>query len=157
MNQNGLVRKTVAPNEESLIHQYEQLVTSCVSKYTQDSYYDDVYQEAYLGLILAIRLYKDTHGCSLHTFAYICITNKIKTYLSSIKKHVTLEDDIEANIQSNISDIFPSSLSLFEKELIYFRLSNYTFKEISNYYNIKLPTLISKYKKIIKKLRKYNV
>jgi len=147
----------VAPNEEPLIHQYEKLVTSCVSKYTQDSYYDDIYQEAYLGLLLAIRLYKDTHGCSLHTFAYICITNKIKTYLSSIKRHVTLEDDIEANVQSNISDIFPPSLSLFEKELIYFRLSNYTFKEISKYYNIKLPTLISKYKKIIKKLRKYNV
>lgn len=147
----------MSPNEEALIHQYEKLVTSCVSKYSQKSYYDDVYQEAYLGLILAIRLYKDTHGCSLHTFAYICISNKIKSYLSSIKRHTFLDCDIESNITYNIAEIFPSSLSLFEKELIYFRLSNYTFKEIAEYYNIKLPTLISKYKKIIKKLRKANV
>jgi DNA-binding CsgD family transcriptional regulator len=53
----------------------------------------------------------------------------------------------------NIREFLPDSLTILEKEIIYFRLYNYTFREISEYYGININTIKSKYGRIIKKIQ----
>lgn len=143
-------------DENLIFDKYKKIAESCVSKYYTNIDADDILQEALLGLLLAIRSYEDTHGCSFKTFAYICINNRIKTFLVSQKHHTTIIDDIYI-IKDSIEDVLPDSLTDIEKEIVYFRLYSYTLKEIAEYYNISLSSMKYKYNKLINKIRRANV
>ena len=145
-------------SEDKIINKYTALAKSCVSSYITDtnrSDYNDLLQEAFIALILSHRSYGDTHDCSFSTLAYICINNRLRNIKHNIYHSIELEE-LKGKDVINIREFLPETLSILEKEIIYFRLYNYTFREISNYYGININTIKSKYRRIIKKIQMAN-
>ena len=153
-------------SENEIIESYTNLVKSCVSKYIRYDIidisknntiysYEDLLQEAFITLILSYRCYSDTHNCSFSTWAYICINNRLRKIKHRISYNANT-DELKEKCIINIDEFLPDDLSILEKEIIYFRLYNYTFGEIANYYELKLHNIKSKYRRIIKKIRRAN-
>lgn len=143
-------------NEQIIFEKYKYVAVACVSKYRHKQNYEDLLQEAYIALILAIKSYEDTHDCSFLTFAHICIKNKINSLISNEKTYKPIKDDIY-QVFSYIQDVIPATLSTLEREIVYFRLYNYTFREIAEYYDMKISSIYSKYNRAIEKIRISNV
>lgn len=47
---------------------------------------DDLFQEGIIGLLSAIRSYRPKHGASFETFAYLCITNRLRSAILAAKR-----------------------------------------------------------------------
>lgn len=147
--------------ESQIINKYTALVKSCVLSYINNTNkninninnnYNDLLQEAFIALILSFRSYNDMHDCSFSTLAYICINNRLRNIKHNVYYNVELEE-LKGRDIINIREFLPDSLTILEKEIIYFRLYNYTFREISEYYGININTIKSKYGRIIKKIQ----
>ena len=74
--------------EETLIYRYSRLVRSCSRKFfLVDGDRDDLLQEGTLGLLSAIRSYKQDTSVPFQGYAEVCIRNRIQSAVrSSLRK-----------------------------------------------------------------------
>lgn len=84
-------------SEEHLVMRYQQLTRACARPYFLaggDS--EDLIQEAMFGLLKAIREFDGARGVSFHTFAQVCIRNRIRTAVVAAArgKHVPLNHSV---------------------------------------------------------------
>lgn len=63
--------------------------------------YDDIKQEALVGLWKACEKYNDSKG-AFSTYAYICISNNINIYIRHLRKHENREISLFAPIGENL-------------------------------------------------------
>lgn len=87
--------------EEVLVTRYHRLVRACARPYFLtggDS--EDLIQEGMVGLIHAVREYDESKAASFHTFAEVCIRNKLFSVLraASCDKHTPLNQSIPLDI-----------------------------------------------------------
>lgn len=78
--------------EQELVARYSFLVATVISKedfLSRAGTRDDLIQQGYIGLLAAIRTYRDKKGATFKTYASICIRNEILSALrsESSKKH----------------------------------------------------------------------
>jgi RNA polymerase sporulation-specific sigma factor len=115
---------------------------------------DDLVQEGLIGLLYAARAYQKDHGASFETFAYRCITNRLRTaviaagrtplalrYDGSLKPGggelcSTLQQDpeeifIDREETQRWLDRMSSLLSGFEKQAIWLYLRGYSYQEMA--------------------------
>ena len=70
--------------EEALIYRYSRLVRSRTRKFfLLDGNQDDLLQEGMLGLLSAIRNYKQENSVSFQSYADVCIRNRIQSAVRS--------------------------------------------------------------------------
>ena len=156
--QNSLVDRNAGADtasESILLERYLPFVRSRVYAFRQKSIEtEDLFQEGLIGLLYAIRAYNLDMGASFETFAYICITNRLRTAVAKADKMpeaVSLEscDIQDKHLVSRVSkedpqEIFISReqinlwlakadncLSDLEKQVIRLYLSGYSYQEIA--------------------------
>lgn len=79
--QSAIVRTA---GENALLERYLPLVRSRANAYRQKGVEtDDLVQEGVIGLLYAIRAYDHRFGTSFETFAYVCITNRLRTAVAA--------------------------------------------------------------------------
>ena len=91
-------------DEDHVFRAFMPLISHTIRKYFPEYVYDDdVFQEASIGLLRAIRNYDESRKIMFSTFAVACIRNGIKTYLRDkrVKEHpgetVFIEDYLKPN------------------------------------------------------------
>lgn len=109
---------------------------------------DDLVQEGLIGLLSAIRSYDESRGASFETFAYICITNRMKSAISLAKKRtdtVSLDESQESpDVKADPQEIVLSDdaaekwfenavkkLSALEEKVLKLYLSGYSYRQIA--------------------------
>lgn len=86
---------------------YKPLLKSAVYKLYNDSFdYDDMFQEATLGLVKAVARYKSQKG-TFSAFAKLCVESELISYIRSLQK----KSNIPANNLVELKDEMPTSLS----------------------------------------------
>ena len=103
----ALVREGDAEAEEFLLTKYKEIVLSRAAiYYIVGGERDDVVQEGMIGLVKAIRSYKEGSGSTFANFAYICITRQIISAVRSAtrEKHSPLNDAISLDQPVSGSD-----------------------------------------------------
>ena len=92
--------------EENLVVRYQQLTRACARPYFLaggDS--EDLIQEAMFGLLKAIREFDPGRSVSFHTFAEVCVRNRIRSAVTAAArgKHTPLNHSVpyELAIQGN--------------------------------------------------------
>ncbi|QVK18029.1 sigma-70 family RNA polymerase sigma factor [Mycoplasmatota bacterium] len=156
-------------NDEKSINkaliEYEYIIKIILSKYKiipKD--YDDALQEGRLGLLKAIRAFKDNKGANFTSFASLCIDrqilsflrnqgrkkNKIHQYSYSLDSYYTeVEISKLSHMKNNIEDyIFAKmhyenvyhkalvQMSYLEKNIYRYYITGYTIQELSKEYQI---------------------
>ncbi len=136
-----------------LLKKYKRMANKIARSYFLiGSDYDDLLQEAMIGLYKAIKSYKETEKASFKTFAYLCITRNVQSAVKSAhsKKNAILTDAISLSSVSKNEDndeidlIIPSTVLSPEKELI----------ENENYQEVKeiITNTLSKFEQKVLKL-----
>jgi len=120
--------------EETLVMRYNRLVRVCARPFFLvggDS--EDLIQEGMFGLLMAIREFDPARDTSFHTFAEVCIRNRIRSAVAAAKrgKHAPLNDSVpfgapsfeeDADLSSQVQDN-PEEL-LIGREVYLERLGN---------------------------------
>lgn len=156
-------------NDEKYLNQqiakYEYIIRIILANFNINANdYHDAFQEGRIGLLKALKAYKDNKGVSFTSFASICIKRQILSFLRNQNRkknrihhyHNWINyDDLECGINivknkhyinvDNILnqlcevDIFHrtiNKLSLLEKRIINSYIIGYSVNEISEKYNI---------------------
>ena len=127
-----------------LIYRYFPLVKSRAAAICPDSSaYDDFVQEGMLGLVSGIRSFKAENGTKFSSYAYSCISNRMKTAAAKLRGQQAAEnnsnDDIEPAsnltpesiiIQREILKELENTLSPLEKRCFLLHFSGLSFEEI---------------------------
>ena len=109
---------------------------------------DDLVQEGLIGLLSAIRSYDESRGASFETFAYICITNRMRSAVSlAIKCTETVsldENQVSPDVKADPQEIVLSDdvaerwfetavkkLSGLEAKVLKLYLSGYSYRQIA--------------------------
>ncbi len=66
---------------EQFLQKNEKLIWTILKPYCGLDEYDDLLQEAYIGIFKAIITYDPSYGSKLTTYAYACARNEIRMYL----------------------------------------------------------------------------
>ena len=66
---------------EQFLQKNEKLIWTILKPYCGLDEYDDLLQEAYIGIFKAIITYDPSYGSKLTTYAYSCARNEIRMYL----------------------------------------------------------------------------
>ena len=114
-----LARGGDADAEELILTRFKDMVLSRAALYyIVGGDRDDVIQEGMIGLIKAIRAYKEDSGSSFSNFAYICITRQIISAVRSAtrEKHSPLNDALsldqpvsaQSDPDATLADIIPA-------------------------------------------------
>lgn len=137
--------------EEILVMRYHRLVRICSRPFFLaggDS--EDLIQEAMFGLLKAIREFDPTRDVSFHTFAEVCIRNRIRSAVSaagagrhtplnnSVPMEVTLPDDslgpedalILREEDDERLDRLKARLSPLERQILELFLTGLSYREI---------------------------
>lgn len=93
----AMVAQGISEAEEELVLRYSRLVRICARPWFLaggDS--EDLIQEGMLGLLKAIRSFHQDSQASFHTFAEICIRNRLRSAIRAARggKHTPLNDSI---------------------------------------------------------------
>ena len=144
-----------AAGENGLLERYLPLVRSRANAFRQKGVeIDDLVQEGVIGLLYAIRAYDHRLGTSFETFAYICITNRLRTAVAAVGRkletvsldsyppsaenawNITQEDDPQEIIISREQfdrwlQRVDDCLSGFEHQVIRYYLGGYSYQEIA--------------------------
>lgn len=134
--------------------QYLPLVRSRANAFRQSGIdTDDLFQEGVIGLIYAMRAFDETLGASFETFAYVCITNRLKNAVAAAGKISSAESlensllpgllPLEAHkedpqeilvsregVQQWLDNV-KNRLSVFEQRAIRLYLSGYSYQEMA--------------------------
>ena len=140
--------------EEVLVMRYHRLVRICSRPFFLaggDS--EDLIQEAMFGLLKAIREFDPTRDVSFHTFAEVCIRNRIRSVVSAAvrDKYAPLNNSVSMETDSEVQD--PTSgpeeslisredrlerlrqlkekLSSFEQNVLSLYLEGFSYEEIA--------------------------
>lgn len=86
-----LVKENSEEAKNILFDKYKTIIDIVVNKYGSmikmlNIDFNDVYQEAYLGLFDALDSYKDDKNASLKTFISLCVERKIQTYIKKCSR-----------------------------------------------------------------------
>ena len=135
--------------EETKLQKWLPLVRSRASAFREKGVEsDDLVQEGLIGLLSAIRSYDESRGASFETFAYICITNRMKSAVSSAVKRtdtISLDEsqeslDVKADPQEIVLsddvaerwlDAAVKKLSALEAKVLKYYLSGYSYRQIA--------------------------
>ncbi len=142
-------------NMEIVIEQYRQTVEVIASKYKDSPMErEDLIQEGMIGLLAAIKSYRNDKGASFRTYAKICIDNSIQSSLRKFKrqKDIPIQNVIEyqeeelpvENGYSSAEDIviaqesvslltkvLQENLSDFENEVLRLHIVGCSYNEIA--------------------------
>lgn len=118
----AMVAQGISEAEEELVLRYSRLVRICARPWFLaggDS--EDLIQEGMLGLLKAIRSFHQDSQASFHTFAEICIRNRLRSAIRAARggKHTPLNDSISFDAPFlQEMDLFNESLeeSMIHKE-----------------------------------------
>lgn len=126
-----------------LICRYFPLIKSKASAICPDpSAYDDFVQEGMLGLLSAVRGYRDDKDSKFSSFAYSCIVNRMKTAAAKLRGQQLAEDTGDNAepastltpesiiIQREILKELENTLSPMERRCFLLHLSGLDFDEI---------------------------
>lgn len=144
----------------ALIARYASLVKSRANDYfVQGVDHDDLKQEAYMGLLNAIRGFNENNGASFKTFASHCIDNRLKNLLAAsstkkasvYKKSVSLDEMENTHFESdnpslqnpesifiqnenyaNLTLLVEQHLSKFEKDVLFLYLSGHNYDAVAS-------------------------
>lgn len=143
--------------EIGLVERYLPLVRSRANTFRQKGVeIDDLIQEGVIGLLYAIRAYDHKYETSFETFAYVCITNRLRSAVASVHKKLPVislesyepladsclntaqeEDPQEIVISrdqlSQWLDNVDVCLSKFEHQVIRYYLGGYSYSEIAQF------------------------
>lgn len=117
--------------EEVLVTRYNRLVRICARPFFLaggDS--EDLIQEGMFGLLKAIREFDTQHDASFHTFAEVCIRNRIRSAVTAasrgkhtpLNESISLEHDMDSEVLNRSQDS-PEEL-LIDREEYLERLEN---------------------------------
>lgn len=143
--------------ENGLLERYLPLVRSRANAFRQKGLEtDDLIQEGVIGLLYAIRAYDRKFGTSFETFAYVCITNRLRSsVVKASQKLQTVSLDscapFEENLWNTTQEEDPQEivisheqfsqwlqrvrtcLSDFEHQVIRYYLAGYSYQEIAKF------------------------
>jgi len=89
--------------EETLVMRYNRLVRICARPFfLVGGDGEDLIQEGMFGLLMAIREFDPTRDTSFHTFAEVCIRNRIRSAVAAATrgKHAPLNDSVSLGTPS---------------------------------------------------------
>ena len=101
-----LAREGRTDAEEALLTRYVRLVRICSRPlFLAGGDSEDLFQEGMMGLLSAVREYRDNKDCSFKTFAEICIRNRLHSAVRGAmrKKHAPLNDGVPLDVLSDES------------------------------------------------------
>lgn len=136
------------------IERYLPLVRSRANAFRQKGIdTDDLFQEGVIGLIYAMRAFDSSMGASFETFAYVCITNRLKNAVTAAGKISSAESYENAFLPDELPfeaaredpqeilisregvqqwlDNVKNCLSDFEQRAIRLYLSGYSYQEMA--------------------------
>ena len=126
-----------------LICRYFPLIKSKAAAICPDpSAYDDFVQEGMLGLLNAVRGFRDDKNSAFSSFAYSCIVNRMKTAAAKLRGQQFAEDSGDNEepastltpesiiIQREILKELENTLSPMERRCFLLHLSGLSFEEI---------------------------
>ena len=130
--------------EEVLVTRYNRLVRICARpSYLVGGDSEDLIQEGMLGLVSGIRSFKVENGAKFSSYAYSCISNRMKTAAAKLRGQQAAEnssdEDIEPAstltpesiiIQREILKELENTLSPLEKRCFLLHISGLSFEEI---------------------------
>jgi RNA polymerase sigma factor (sigma-70 family) len=70
-------------------YNYDRYIQKLANKYSQDKFYDDLYQEGHIGLHLATQNYDEKYG-DFHNYAQWYIVGRMKNYLTNFSRTVKI-------------------------------------------------------------------
>lgn len=134
-NDNELVYLVCEHQEDAqtfLFQKYEPIVVSLTRKYFEKMRYlgiefEDLKQEAYMGLSLAMYRYNEEKDVLFYTFATVCMEHQLQNYLRrmSSMKHALLNESISYDARDEIrGSYFLDQLSFSSKD---------TLEELANF------------------------
>ena len=156
-----------------ILTRYKPLLKSAVYKHYNDSFdYDDMYQEATLGLVKAIKHYDSTKGV-FSAFAKLCVESELLSYIRSLQKksnipannlvelkdelHMPLSDPQEIYIKreevDNIKAKIKDSLSDFEYSIIHHYILGKSYEEIADELGVTVKSVDNAIQRIRRKLK----
>lgn len=150
---------TIKEVSDDLIVEYKSIVESIATKYINSPLeIDDIIQEGMIGLLAAIKSFKEDKGASFNTYARHCINNSIQT---AIRKQSRLKDIPPANLVSLEEESFKDlvHLSAEDEYLAKESVSNLTkilYEDLSSFENevLRLHIIGCSYNEIADKLDK---
>ena len=126
-----------------LIYRFFPLIKNKAAAICPDpSAYDDFIQEGMLGLLSAVRGYKEDKSSKFSSFAYSCVVNRMKTAAAKLRGQQFAEDNSENEepastltpetiiIQREILKELENTLSPMERRCFLLHISGLTFEEI---------------------------
>lgn len=163
----------------ALISRYAALINHYVGVRTIDSEeHDDIRQEAYMGLLNAIRTYDEKREASFSTYAAVCVkrrilnvlqksnTQKSKIYKMSVSvdnnEGFELSDDgthspenifIQGEDYANLIELIEKNLSFFEKDVLFLYLSGCDYKTVAQRLNSSQKSVDNALQRARKKLK----
>ena len=88
-------------SEERQLEKWLPLVRSRANAFRQSGIEsEDLIQEGLIGLLYAVRAFKQESGTSFDTFAYVCITNRLRSAVAKLGRQASL-----ASPEGDISDM----------------------------------------------------
>ncbi len=157
LEQDDLVQaaRSKTAGEHRLLERYLPLVRSRANAFRKKGLEtDDLVQEGVIGLLYAIRAYDHKVGTSFETFAYVCITNRLRSSVAKASQklqtvsldsyspfeesfwNTTQEEDPQEIVISREQfgqwlQRVETCLSDFEHQVIRYYLAGYSYQEIA--------------------------
>ena len=129
-----LIGENQLEEKDIIFKKYKPILISISQKYymrlrDKKIEYDDLYQEAMIGLNYAIDHFKEQKNNIFYSYAVLCISSRLKTYVNSylnsknkfLNDSVSLDDDSDNNLDSVSSIRFCDNFIYFYERLINFK------------------------------------
>jgi len=166
--------------EEQLIVRYTRLVRRCAHPlFLMGGDNEDLIQEGLLGLLSAIRDYRDNEQAAFSTYAETCIRNRLASAISKANrlKHTPLNQSVPIDVTLTVTALYDldvidpekwviereegrefarmlsGMLSLIESKVLEYYCDGYSYREIATLVNVKVKTVDNAVQRIKKKLR----
>lgn len=164
--------------ENGLLERYLPMVHSRANAFRQRGVEtDDLIQEGVIGLLYAIRAYDHKFGTSFETFAYVCITNRLRSAVATASRKLpivsldscppwgenywdTTQEDDPQEIVINREQFgqwlqrVDTCLSGFEHQVIRYYLGGYSYQEIAQLLQSTIKAVDNALQRARRKLRK---
>lgn len=137
---------------------------------------NDIMQEGFIALDEAIKKFSQNDTASFYTFATLCISRKISTYIKRMQgKNKILNDaitidegienllkdsfNVETSVISNNEEFYllnkiQQTLTSFEKDVFNLKIRGYSFEEIANTLNKETKAIYNSFHRIKQKIKK---
>lgn len=170
--------KKTADDETEKLEKWLPLVRSRAYAFRQSgAETEDLIQEGLIGLLYAVRAFREGYAASFETFAYICITNRLRFAAARLGRQLSVNGDEEDIAQSSLSvgceedpqelfiigeqvqgwfDAADKLLSPMENRVLRLYLSGYSYREMASALKISQKSVDNALSRARKKLREKN-